>query len=455
MIKPFHRPALRAIFLATLAMLPGTLFAQDAYYVLIANDDDTREVMLSVHNPTGQSQSFDLLSIAAGSDGAQRTGSPTRISVPAGRTMQYSNLAGSDPSIVELVAHGELAFQAYAMPTDSRGRRVGPRQQVPIVDSRNMVPGGTWAFVSGIRRDSRDRSDYAILNLSHASNTCEHRVRGQDGRWVLESRVLDHLPLSLTYVSDVMKVVGIELGDHYTISTNCADNFYVAGLVANDSADRVALLQPFLSGASGLRPPGGGDPPQPDPGGDPPPPGGSCAQGWMCLDLGRTGHTVTEQNLQLKFRTRLASGSYRGVQLRFNLRTAAIDPTGAQVFWLGINRHTNLIGFVVQRRTELFLRHGIGIKHSDKPRLVLPRTLRPNQDYGFNYTYTVGGSVSLCVTDSQGTEFCARGSANVDALSFSPSDELILVMGSDGTEAIEPPQWRWTYSNVQLMVRRE
>lgn len=436
-------------------MLPGALFAQDAYYVLIGNDDDTKEVLLSVHNPTDRSQSFDLRPIAAGTNGAARTNSPTTLSVPAGRTMQYSDLAGSDHSMVELVAHGELAFQAYAMPIDSSGRRVGPREQVPIIDSRSMVPGDTWAFVGGMRRDTYDRSAYAILNLSHANNTCEHRVRGHDGQWVLESRILDHPPLSLTYVGDVLKVVGIELGDHYTISTNCAENFYVAGLVADDRADRVTILQPFLDGASGLRPPGGGDPPPPDPGGDPTPPGDSCAQGWTCLDLGRTGHTVTEQNLQLKFRTRLASGSYRGVQLRFNLRTAAIDPTGAQVFWLGINRHTNLIGFVVQRRTELFLRHGIGIKHSDKPRLVLPRTLRPNQDYRFNYTYTVGGSVSLCVTDSQGTEFCARGSANVDALSLGPSDELILVMGSDGTEAIEPPQLRWAYSNVQLMVRRE
>ena len=447
MIKPLHRPALRTIFLATLAVgLPEALFAQDAYYVLIANDDDTKEVLLSVHNPTDRSQSFDLRPIASGTSGTTRTNSPTTVSVPAGRTMQYNNLAGSDPSMVELVAHGELAFQAYAMPTDSIGRRVGPREQLPIIDSRNMVPGDTWAFVGGMRRDSHDRSAYAILNLSHANNTCEHRVRSHDGQWVLESRILDHPPLSLTYVGDVLKVVGIELGDHYTISTNCAESFYVAGLVADDRADRVTVLQPFLSGASGLRPPIDGDPPTP---------GDSCARGWTCLDLGRTGHTVTERNLQLKFRTRLDSGSYRGVQLRFNLRTAAINPTGAQVFWLGISRHTNLIGFVVQRRTELFLRHGIGIKHSDKPRLVLPRTMKPNQDYSFNYTYTGGGSVSLCVTDNQGAEFCTHGSANVDALSFSPSDELILVMGSDGKEAIEPPQWNWTYSDVQLMVRRE
>jgi hypothetical protein len=452
MIKPLQRPALRANFLATLAIgLPGVLFAQDTYYVLIANDDDAREVLLSVHNPTDRNQSFDALAIASGTNGVERPGSPTTMSVPAGHTVQYGNLAGNEPSMVELVAHGELTFQAYTMPTDSRGRRVGPREQVPIVDSRNMVPADTWAFVSGLRRDSRDRSDYAILNLSRSSRSCEHRVRGRDGRWALESRVLNHLPLSLTYVTDVLQVVGIDLGDQYTISTNCDGNFYVAALIAADGADRLSILEPSLIGASELRPPGQSDPPQPNPGNPPPT---SCPQGWTCIGLDRTSHAVKESNLQYVFRTGLDAGNYDAVALRFNLRTTAINPVGAQVFWLGINRHTNLIGFVVQRRNELFLRHGIGIRHSDKAKLVLPRTMKPNQDYAFDYSYTAGGRVSLCVTDSQGARFCSHDTANVDSLSLSPSDRLILVTGSDGKEEIEPPQWGWTYNNIELMVRR-
>ena len=296
--------------LATLLVgLPAALFAQDTFYVLIAHDDDAKEVLLSVHNPTDESQRFDILPIASGTNGAQRPEPPISMSVPAGRTMQYSNLAGDDPSMVELVAHGELTFQAYTMPTDSRGKRVGLREQVPIVDSGNMVPGGTWAFVGGMRRDSRDRSDYAILNLSHTSNTCEHRVRSHDGAWALESRVLSHLPLSLTYVTDVLKVVGIELGDHYTISTSCADNFYVAGLVADDDADRLTVLQPAQSGASALRPPDYGDPPtpEPEPPDDPPAPD-SCTSGWLCIDLEGAFHRATNARPQLRDEAEHAAG---------------------------------------------------------------------------------------------------------------------------------------------------
>lgn len=458
-MRPTGHPTVAATTLAALLLgVPATLLAQDTSYVVIGHDDDAREVLLSVHNPTDQPQLFDLLPIASGTNGTQRPTPPTSISVPAGRTMQYSDLASEHPTMIELVTHGELTFQAYTMPTDSSGRRVGLREQVPIVDSQNLVPGGTWAFVSGLRRDSRDRSDYATLNLSHANNQCEHRVRSHDGRWVVESRVLQHRPLSLNYVADVLLAVGIAFGDHYTISTRCSDNFYVAGLVADDDADRLTILQPSVSRGSALRRPGYDDPPPtPDPPEDPPPPPPpteSCPTGWTCLDLGRTNHTVRSQDLQFIHRENLEAGHYGGVELQFNLRTTAIDPVGAQVFWLGITRHTNLVGFTVQRRNELFLRHGVGIKHSDKARLVLPKSLKPNREYKLNYSYSAGGQVSLCVTDSQGTESCSRGTANVGSLTFTPSDRLVLVMGSDGTEEIEPPQWGWTYSNIKLRVRK-
>ncbi len=457
-MRPNGHPRVAATALAALLLgVPATLLAQDTYYVVIGHDDEAREVLLSVHNPTDQAQLFDIVPIASATDGTQRPTPPTSIRVPAGRTMQYSNLASEHPTMIELVTQGELTFQAYTMPVDSSGRRVGLREQIPIVDSQNLVPGGTWAFVSGLRRDSRDRSDYATLNLSHANNTCEHRVRSHDGHWVVESRVLQHRPLSLNYVADVLLAVGIELGDHYTISTRCSDNFYVAGLVADDDGDRLTILQPSVSRGSALRRPGYDDPPPtPDPPADPPPPPptAACPTGWTCLDLERTRHTVTRSNLQYRLGKRLAPGNYRNVELRFDLRTTSINPVGAQIFWLGISRHLNLIGFTVQRRNELFVRHGIGLKHSDKPRFVLPRPLAPNQNYSFRFSYAAGGQVSLCVTNGSGDERCSREAANVDSLVFTAADQLLLVAGSDGKEEIEPPQWGWTYSNIELRVKQ-
>lgn len=436
--------------------VPAALSAQGTSYVLIGDSDETKDVLLSVHNPTSQNQSFDILPIAAGTDGISRPTPSTRVGVPAGRTMVYTDLAQGGPSMVELTAHGELTFQAFLMPLDSSGKRVGLREQIPIVDSESLVHGGSWAFVSGLRRDAYDRSDYAILNLSHATNRCEHRVRSHEGHWARESTVLSHRPLSLTYVSDVLLVVGVELGDRYTISTNCAHSFYVAALVTDHSHNQVSVLEPSQSGVSSLRPPEYGEPPTtPDPPDPPPPPPASCPSGWTCLDPDRTSHTVRRKDLQYIFRAGLEAGSYQAVELEFSLRTTDIDPTGAQIFWLGINRHRDLLGFTVQRRSDLFVRHGLGVTHTNKARLVLPRTLQPNQTYRLSYSYNAGGQVSLCVTDSQETRFCSHGTANVDSLTFTASDRLVLVMGSDGTEAIEPPQWGWTYSNIRLRAQKD
>ncbi len=444
------------LVLVAILGVPAALSAQGTSYVLIGDSDETRDVLLSVHNPTSENQSFDILPIAAGEDGVSRSTPSTRVEVPAGRTMVYADLAQGGPSMVELTAHGELTFQAFLMPLASNGKRVGLREQIPIVDSENLVRGGSWAFVSGLRRDSYDRSDYAILNLSHAVNQCEHRVRSQEGLWARESTVLSHRPLSLTYVSDVLLVVGVELGDRYTISTNCADNFYVAALVTDRWDHQVSVLEPSQSGISSLAPPGYGEPPAtPDPPDPPPPPPDSCPSGWTCLDPDRTAHTVKTKDLQYILRAGLKAGTYEAVELEFNLRTTDIDPAGAQIFWLGINRHRDLLGFTVQRRSDLFVRHGLGVTHTEKARLVLPRALTPNQTYKFSYSYNAGGEVSLCVTDSREKRFCSRGSANVNSLTFAASDRLVLVMGSDGTEEIEPPQWGWAYSDIKLRVRKD
>ena len=468
MMKATGHPAVAAAALAIfLVGLPAVLFAQDTYYVLMAHDDEARQVLLSVHNPTDEAQIFDLLPIVSGTNGAQRPEPPVSLSVPAGRTMQYSNLSGSDPSMVELVAHGELSFQAYTMPTDSSGRRVGLREQVPIVDSENMVPGGTWAFVSGMRRDSRDRSDYAIVNLSHTRNTCEHRVRSHDGNWALESRVLNHVPLSLTYVTDVLKVVGIELGDHYTISTNCAGNFYVAGLVADDDADRLTVLQPFQSGASALRRPGYDDPPPgPEPPEDPPepPPDASCTSGWMCIDLQGAFHRATAARPSFEQRLNTPQGTYRRAVFRFKVHHGGwnrVSSRNQNLFWLAREKHVDLFGFGIAKGpggpAQVFYRTDWGVNHVNKQRVVTNHLMRAGETYDVMFDFdAAGGRIVLTLTNADGNEVMRSvGTPNVSEIPFAQGQRIAVGFGFRGEYEVEPaqPGWIWSDLHVELQPR--
>ena len=468
MMKPIGHPGAAATALAIFLLgLPAALFAQDTYYVLVAHDDEAREVLLSVHNPTDESQSFDILPIAAGTNGDQRTEPATSMSVPAGRTMQYSNLAGADPSMVELVAHGELTFQAYAMPKDSSGKRVGLREQVPIIDSANMVPGGTWAFVTGIRRDSRDRSDYATLNLSHTSNTCEHRVRSHDGKWAVESRVLVHRPLSLNYVPDVLNVVGIELGDQYTISTNCADNFYVAGLIADDDGDRLTVLQPFQSGPSALRPPGYNEPPTTDPDPEPPPdpePEGTCTTGWRCIDLEGAFHRATTARPSFERRLNTPPGTYQRVVFRFKVHHGGwnrVSSRNQNLFWLAREKHVDLFGFGIAKGPggppQVFYRTDWGINHVNKQRVMTHHLMRSGQTYDVMFDFDAGGGrIVLTLTDSSGAEVMRSvGRPNISAIPFAAGQRIAVGFGFTGEYESEPaqPGWIWSDLHIELLPR--
>lgn len=444
--------------------LPTALLAQDTYYVLIAHDDEAKEVLLSVHNPTDASQSFDILPIASGTSGANRSEQPTSISVPAGRTVQHSNLAGEYPSMVELVAHGPLIFQAYTMPKDSSGKRVGLREQVPIVDSENLVPGGTWAFVTGMRRDSRDRSDYAILNLSHTGTTCEHRVRGLDGNWALESRIREHRPLSLTYVTDVLKVVGIELGDHYTVSTNCADPFYVAGLVTDDDADRLSILQPSRSGGSTLRRPGEDNPPEPDPEPETDPPTDGCTSGWVCIDLEGTFHRAT--NARPSFETRLNTppDTYQRAVFRFKVHHGGwnrVSSRNQNLFWLAREKHVDLFGFGIAKGpggpAQVFYRTDWGINHVNKQRVVTHHLMRAGETYDVMFDFdAAGGQIVLTLTDSSGAEVMrSMGRPNISAIPFAPGQRVAIGFGFTGEYENEPaqPGWAWSDLHIELLPR--
>lgn len=147
-MRPTGRPRVAATALAALLLgVPATLLTQDTYYVVIGHDDEARDVLLSVHNSTNRAQPLDILPIVAGTNGTQRPTPPTTISVPAGRTTQYSRLASEHPTMIELVTYGELvrggvrpesfqiAVAATAEPPPARSTR-RDRRRFPVATFR-------------------------------------------------------------------------------------------------------------------------------------------------------------------------------------------------------------------------------------------------------------------------------------------------------------------------------
>jgi len=451
MMKQSFRVLLLAAF-----VVPSAAFTQGTSYVLIGDSDDRRDVLLSVHNPKATSQSFDLLPIAAGTSGLYRPTPPVRVDVPGGRTMIYSDLARGGPSMVELTSHGNLSFQAHIVPLDPWGKRVGLRQQVPIVDSKNLVTGGSWAFVKGLRRDAWDHSDYAILNLSHGMNRCEHRIRSHEGNWVREGTVLNHPPLSLTWVEDVLLVAGVELGDHYTVSTSCADDFYVSALVSDERENDLAVLEPSQSGRSSLTPPEATEPPPP------PGPSRACTKGWVCLSIDGTFHRATSARPSHEQRLATPAGTYSRAVFRFRVHHGGwnAEPSRNQnLFWLAREKHVDLFGFGNAKGpggpAQVFVRTDWGVNHTNKQRLVKHYTMRAGETYDVLYDFDAGaGRIVLTLTDSRGREVMrTQGRPNISEIPFAEGQRIAVGFGFRGEHEVEPaqPGWRWSDLRIELL----
>lgn len=451
-----------ALLLAAALGVPSALSAQGTSYVLIGHSDDAKDVLLSVHNPTDTTQTFDIIPIAADTNAVPRPRASTRISVPGGRTMVYSDLTGDGPSMVELTAHGELSFQAFSLSTDSDGHRVGLRQQIPIVDSETLIRGDSWAYVSGLRRDASDRSDYLVLNLAHTENICEHRVRGHDGTWIRESTVLKHRPLSLTYYADVLLIVGVELGDRYTISTKCDQEFFVAAVVADEQNDRLTVLRPSRSGPSSLRPPSGEPPPVPDP--EPPDPDSGCTSDWRCLEITGTFHRATTARPSYETRLNTPAGTYKRAVFRFKVHHGGwnrVTSRNQNLFWLAREKHVDLFGFGVAKGpggpAQVFYRTDWGVNHVNKQRVVKQYLMQAGETYDVMYDFdAAGGRIVLTLTDSTGREVMrSEGQPNISQIPFAQGQRVAVGFGFRGEYDNEPaqPGWRWSDLHVALLPK--
>lgn len=462
MIKSLSHHSLRSAALAALAIgAPVALFAQGTYYVPIADSDASMAVFLSVDNPTGQVQSFEVLPIPENTNGVPRPTSPARIDVPANRTMVYENLTSrlDGPAMVELTTHGGLSFHAYTQAKDSSGKRVGLRQQIPIVDSTNLVPGGTRAFVNGIRRDSRRRSDYAILNLSQATSTCEHWVRGHDGAWVVapQAHVLNHLPLSLVYVTDVLHVVGVEAGDRYTVSTSCADDFYVAALVTDSSNHRISVLRPSRSRASSLRPPSDNEPsPTPDP------VPSECPAGRVCFDMPGAFHRATAEEPAFGKPLPVPPGVYTRATFRFRLHHGGWSEESAKrhlLFWFARSGHNDLFGFGQVRGPggppQVFFRSDFDVLAHEKQRVTANFLMLGGETYDIFFDFdTANDRIVLSLTDSTGTQVMRSvGQPNISEIVFEPGHVLRTAFGFPGNEW-ESPGIGWVWSDLHIELER-
>ena len=438
------RPLVRSLFLAALcaagAAQAGTVYVPTPGVSTVGGT--AYEVQVSVTNAASQPRETRQLLLANDTDGTQRGGSQsTPVQVLAGRTAVIKPGA-SFRGLLELSGPGDLRYSARLA-----GTRLGV--QLPVITSDNLIKPNQTAVLQGLVSGGGRAADVALVNLGHQGSQCTVGLFRADGSSLAPAATVALKPLSQVYFANALGNAGSVTEVRAAVS--CTRDFYAYALLTDGATGEVSVATPAGSGDSLLQLPGAGP---------------ACPAGAQCFDVKGVVHQPTAGDPYKRVALAPAPGTYTKIRLTMDVLHGGWNPANPraqhELFWMVKNRNFDMFGYATFRgpgaganpHTAL-LRHGIGLTHPQKIKILKPFTAKPGTLYHLEYTYDAAARTLELLT-YEGNQVVNRltGSTNVSNFSFTADDRLLVDIGFDGSNPDEQPTLGWVYSNLHVEVSK-
>ena len=136
------------------------------------------------------------------------------------------------------------------------------------------------------------------------------------------------------------------------------------------------------------------------------------------------------------------------------------DPSGKHlIYWFVIQKNIDMPGllyFLGPNKYEAFARHGIGLKHPQKIKVIKPFKALVGHTYHVNNDYDMaGGKYTVTVTDTATGQVAVvlNSRPNVKSYVIKPGLNFLVDMGFyPGHVQGEVPSYGWKYANVHVEV---
>ena len=404
------------------------------------------EAQVVISNAAGQTREVRHLQIANDTDGTQRAGSQsTPVQVQAGRSAVV-NQGGTFRGLLELTGLAELRYSARLVPPGQTAR-LGTA--LPVITSDNLARANQSLTLQGLLSGGSRATDLTLVNLAHQASQCTVGLFRADGSALAAAATVNLKPLSQAYFANALGNAGAVTEIRATVT--CTRDFYAYALLTDSATGDVATVFPAGSGESLLQIPGAGS---------------ACPVGAQCFDAKGLFHKPTQSDPYKRMAFAPAAGTYKKIRMTVDVLHGGWNPAnpGAQheLFWMVKNRNFDMFGYATFRgpgnpanaNTSL-LRHGIGLTHPQKIKILKPFTATPGTLYNLEYIYDAGTRVLELVTRVNGTVVNRiTGSTNVASFSFTADDRLIVDFGFDGSNSDEQPTLNWEYRDLHVELTK-
>lgn len=194
-------------------------------------------------------------------------------------------------------------------------------------------------------------------------------------------------------------------------------------------------------------------------------PAASCPAGAVCFEAPGLVHTPTVAAPVGRVAFLPPAGAARRLKLTMNVTVGPWFPqenTGKHlIYWFVMGKNIDMPGLLYFRgpgKNQAFARHGIGLTHPQKIKIIRPFAAEVGHTYRVENDYDMaGGLYTVKVTDlATGKGVSLRGRPNVASYNVKAGTKILVDMGFPLAKVeTEVPSYGWKYSDVRVEVYRQ
>ncbi len=332
----------------------------------------------------------------------------------------------------------------------------GKAVDLPAITSENLFRGGQTLSLRGLRASESEATDLAFVNLAKTANRCTFSLADGNGFGIgpavtLTLKALERRP----FVDVFERLVDKEGVADAKATISCSQNFYAYALLTDRASQQVDLISPEASdeadNAGSLRMLSA--------------PAVACPAGAVCFDVPGVAHIPKPPPGWEKPVGRVAfpapAGPTKRLRLSLDVKVGEWypkEPSGKHlIYWFVVNKNIDMPGLLYFRgpnKNQAFARHGVGLKHAQKVKIIKPFAAQPGRTYHVDNDYDMGrGTYTVTITNAAtgAVEAVLRGRPNLASYNIKAGSKFFIDMGfyPDNVET-EVPSYDWVYSNVHV-----
>ena len=314
---------------------------------------------------------------------------------------------------------------------------------------RDLVPfeGGESLSLRGLHASESMATDLSLVNLSKSANRCTLALADGNGVGIgpvitLTLRGLEERP----FLNAFERLVGAEGVSDARATVSCSQGFSAYAFVTDRTQGRADLVSPEASLDAVQALPALAE---------------ACPAGAVCFDSPGVIHVPEPSKPVGRVAFPAPAGVARRLRLTLDVTVGDWYPKETNgkhlIYWFVINKNIDMPGLLYFRgpgKNQAFGRHGIGLTHPQKIKIIKPFAAQPGRTYHVENDYDMAaGTYTIRVTEvgTGKVKVTLRGRPNLASYAIKPGSKFLVDMGFPPDKvATEVPSYDWVYSNVHV-----